>query len=285
MHGEECLDEEVDIVGFDGVRRTILNSALPIRDASGAVVGGVAVNVDITDRKRAEVEMRRDGQFRERFIGIVSHDLRTPLSSILLGASALLRREDLPELLRTPIERFVVSAERMSRMIEELLDFTRIRSGGLAVKRRPADLLAITRQVVGEIEASHPNRSITFRYEGDLCGSWEPDRIAQVVSNLVGNAIDHSPEDAPVRISLWSEGEDVLLEVHNAGPPIPQEMLGVIFEPYRRVMQGATAAHASRGLGLGLFIVREIVVAHGGSIEVRSSVEEGATFTVRLRRE
>lgn len=284
-HGEARLDEEVEILGFDGKRRTIVNSALPLRDASGALVGGVAVNVDITDRKHAEQELRRDAEFRERFLGILGHDLRTPLTSILLSAATLQRREDLPAPLQTPIKRIVTSGERMARMINQLLDLTRISGGGLPVQRRQADLSAIARQVIDEIEGTVPDRSIAVDHRGDLCGSWDPDRLAQVVSNLVSNAIDHSPAGTPVRVALWGNREDVHLEIHNLGPPIPPEMLGVIFEPYRRAAQDSTArSQAARGLGLGLFIVRQIVLAHGGSIDVRSSEGEGTTFTVRLPR-
>jgi signal transduction histidine kinase len=137
------------------------------------------------------------------------------------------------------------------------------------------------RRVVDEVRLVWPERRITLHASGDGQGAWDEGRLAQVVTNLVGNALQHSPEGTPVRVSTQGEGPSVLLEVHNEGVPIPAELLPVLFEPYR---QGPEAGTGRGSLGLGLFITRQIVLGHGGTLDARSSAEEGTTFTVRLPR-
>jgi signal transduction histidine kinase len=172
----------------------------------------------------------------------------------------------------------------MARMIGDLLDFTRSRlGGGFPIHTRRMDLRELSQAVIEELELAYPDRTIELEARGDAWGNWDPDRIAQVVSNLVGNALQHSPAGSTVRLDLRDEGDRVLLETSNAGPPIPAEVLPHIFDPGRRGPPGR-GRNESSGLGLGLFIVREIVLAHGGEISVRSSAEEGTTFTVSLPR-
>ncbi len=229
---------------------------------------------DITGNKRREEE-------RERLLGIVSHDLRIPLNSITLASDALLLRENVPESVLSGVRRIARSAARMARMITDLLDFTRARvGGGIALQRRPTRLLELVRTTLEEFEVSHPDRIVLSAGPGPFTGEWDPDRLAQVVSNLVGNALQHGAQGSPVRVGLHAEGPDVLLTVTNQGDPIPEPLLPLIFDPFRR------AAHSrSQGLGLGLYIVQQLVLAHGGSISVSSSADTGTTFTVRLPRE
>lgn len=284
LHGEVSRDVELDILSFEGVGRTILASALPLRDASGAVVGAVMAHVDVTERARIARALQHEAELRERFIAVLGHDLRTPLTSIKLAAAALLRRGHLPDDSVRTLTRVLSSAERMARMIADLLDFARARlGGGISIVLQPADLTAICRQAIREIHALHPGRSVLLRSNGQTRGRWDPDRLTQVASNLIGNAVDYSPTDAEVQVSVSDEGEEVVLEVHNLGPPIPPDELSTIFEPFHR---GSTPARGlpSNGLGLGLFIAREIVRAHGGRIEVESDAARGTTFTTRLPR-
>jgi len=166
-----------------------------------------------------------------------------------------------------------------------LLDFTRGRLGqGIPVQRRPVGLRELVRQVVEELEAIHPGRELRLEVEGALQGEWDGDRLAQVLGNLGKNALDYSPADTPVRFRLRDEGEGVRVEVHNEGPPIPEAQRASIFEPFQRFAQEEASPRATSGLGLGLFIVQQIVRAHGGTIEVRSREQEGTTFSLWLPR-
>ena len=243
------------------------------------MAGTIAIFADIGDRMRREQEARETARFREHFIGIVGHDLRNPLTAIVTSAQLLLRYGQLQEKQSKVVGRISSSADRMARMIDDLLDFARSRlGGGFPIHPRRIDLRELCEHVVEELEFAFPARTVRIEAEGDLWGSWDPDRIAQVISNLVGNALQHSPDDAEVRVSMRTLDDTVFVTTHNGGAPIPPEVLPHIFEPGRR--GDARAA----GLGLGLFIVQQIVLAHEGSIEARSSAEEGTTFTVTLPR-
>ncbi|MFE8600143.1 PAS domain-containing protein [Archangium violaceum] len=256
-------------------------AAAPVR-VGDDIVGAVAVNTDVTDRKRAETELRQAAEFRERFIGIVSHDLRNPLNAILLSANAMMRSDGVVEHQLKNVRRITTSAERMQRMISDLLDFTRGRlGGGIPISPRPANLRTICRQVLEELEAGNPQREFRLSTTGEFQGEWDPDRLAQLLGNLGKNALDYSPDGLPVDFVLRDEGDTVRVEIHNAGPPIPEEQLGRIFEPFQRATD---EGHPTSGLGLGLFIVQQIARAHRGRIEVRSTLTEGTTFTVLLPR-
>jgi signal transduction histidine kinase len=284
--GEESRTEEVDILTFDGKRKTILNSALPLRDASGAIVGYVAVDVDITARAEASRDLRRNVAFRDMFAGILGHDLRNPLTSITFASALLLKRDDLPDAVTKTMRRIATSADRMARMISDLLDVTRSRvAGGMPIERKPADLHAICRNVIDELEAAHPARTVQFTTLGSGHGVLDPDRLAQVVSNLVSNALDYSPGGTPVHVAVRGDDPTLLeLEVNNLGTPIPPEVLETIFDPFRRGPGAAGSRRTSKGLGLGLFIAQQIVEAHGGSIRATSMLEQGTTLTVSLPR-
>jgi phosphoserine phosphatase RsbU/P len=180
--------------------------------------------------------------------------------------------------------RIAASAERMARMIDDLLDFTRSRlGGGFPISPRRIDLRELCAQVIEELELAYPERTIEFEAEGDAWGNWDPDRIAQVISNLIGNALTHSPDSATVGVRLADEQDRVVLTTNNAGPPIPAEVVAHLFEPGRRGPPRHGRA-ASSGLGLGLYIVQQIVLAHGGKIDVQSDAANGTTFTVTLPR-
>jgi PAS domain S-box-containing protein len=234
-----------------------------------------AVGRDVTDEK-ARADFERD------LVGIVSHDLRNPLHAILLSASTLLGRKEADERVVRVADRIQSAADRSIRLVGELLDFTRARVGrGIPLAPRPADLHAIAREVVEEVQGAHPDRKIRVESSGPGAGEWDPGRLAQALTNLVVNALTYSPPDAVVSMTTRGDGEVVSAEVHNRGPPIPREVLPRIFQPYHR---GGSENGGSSSLGLGLFIAREIARGHGGSIEVRSSEEEGTTFTLRLPR-
>jgi signal transduction histidine kinase len=229
-------------------------------------------------------ELRQDAVFRERFVGIVGHDLRNPLAAICFGSAFLLKIGETPDTVLKVVRRIALSADRMTRMINDLLDFTRSRSdGGIPVEPKPTDLETICRQVIGELQVVHPGRAIGLSAQGDRAGLWDSDRLAQVVSNLVSNALTHSPPETPVGVTLRGDADTVTLEVRNEGAPIPPETMAEIFDPFRRGKRVSTGRSA--GLGLGLFIAKNILDAHGGTIAVDSAAERGTTFTVRLPRE
>ncbi len=221
-------------------------------------------------------------RFRERLIGIVSHDLRNPISAISMAADLLLSGEGLdPHTART-LGRIQASVARASRLIGDLLDFTQARlGGGIRMDPRPADLHVIVRPVVEELELAHPDRRISVEQSGDGRGRWDPDRLAQVVGNLVSNALQYGLPGSPVQVLTDEDEDGVLLIIHNDGEPIPADRLAQIFEPMQR---GADKSKSGRSVGLGLYIVKHIVEAHHGHVAVQSSQGEGTTFTVSLPR-
>jgi signal transduction histidine kinase len=242
------------------------------------------------ERKRAEEGLKREeaarqtALFREQFLGILGHDLRNPLQAISGNAALLLRYGGLSEPQRKAVNRISISADRMARMISDILDFTRTRlGGGYALQRTWMNVHEVLRQVVEELEVAHPQRRFELSVAGNGWGEWDADRIAQAASNLVGNAVQYSPADSPVRVVACDEGDGVRLEVHNQGTPIPAERLPHIFDPFVRGREGSRSSPRS-GLGLGLYITHEIVKAHGGTVQVRSTEAEGTCFWLNLPR-
>ncbi|HLL05737.1 MAG TPA: GAF domain-containing protein [Myxococcaceae bacterium] len=235
-------------------------------------------------QQRDQEELRRRTEFEQQLIGIVSHDLRNPLGAITMAAGLLQVTPGLSERQLKAVHRIGSSCERATRLIRDFLDFTQARLGtGIPLKPRPMDLHEVTRHVVDEVRQAHPQREVQIETGGEGQGQWDPDRIAQVLTNLVGNALAYSPAQTPVRVTASSEPGFALLQVHNQGTPIAPEMLPRLFEPLTR---GApTEGQQSRSIGLGLYIVREILRGHGGSVEVSSSTEAGTTFRVRLPRQ
>jgi signal transduction histidine kinase len=268
------------------VKHVLVHSNALFRD--GKFVHTRCFTRDITDRKRLEDELRQQNEdlsrtvrFSEMFVGILGHDLRNPLSAITTAASLLSRRADSDKVAR-PATRILSSAGRMARMIDQLLDFTRIRLGqGIPLSRSQTDLAEVCRIATDELESTEAPR-VELRAPGDAVGAWDGDRLTQLVSNLVGNALAHGSRADPVRIEVAASHPDqVVLTVQNSGA-IPPEVLPVIFEPFRGTKD--RKEDQSSGLGLGLYISQQIVLAHAGSIEVRSSEEGGTCFTVRLPR-
>jgi PAS domain S-box-containing protein len=220
---------------------------------------------DLSERVRAEHE-------RDLFLAALGHDLRTPLSTIQLAAQLLLRQGGGDA---RPAERIVANAHRMGRLIQQLLDFARAQLGhGLPVDRHPIDLVALCREVLAEADTAR--REIVFHPPAALVGCWDRDRLGQVVQNLVWNAIQHGAADRPIELTLKMESASAVLEVHNQGAPIPPASLPNLFDPF----SGGPRRHD--GLGLGLYIVRQIVSAHGGAISVSSTEDRGTTFRVTL---
>jgi signal transduction histidine kinase len=241
--------------------------------------------LEIAAHRRAQEEFLRATELEQQLVGIVGHDIRTPLSAILASARAQLASEQLAPAQRTAFERVARGGERIGQIVDLLLDFTRARiGGGIPVARRPGDLNEMCRRVADELQATRPKRLLLCDFSRDsLQGEWDLDRLAQVLANLLDNAFKYSPDNTPVRLSTRErDAETVLLEVNNQGAPIPEHLLPLLFEPFRR---GETTGETARtSLGLGLYIAHDIVRAHGGSITVHSTAEEGTTFRVCLSR-
>jgi signal transduction histidine kinase len=242
------------------------------------------------ERKRVEEGLKREEaqrqteQFREQFLGILGHDLRNPLQAISGNAGLLLRYGGLTEPQRKAVNRISISSDRMARMINDLLDFTRTRlGGGYPVSRARMNVHDVLRQVVEELEVAHPQRRFELSLSGNGWGDWDADRIAQAASNLVGNAVQYSPEDSPVQVLAKDEGEGVCVQVHNLGLPIPAERLPHIFDPFVRGQEGSKG-QGRMGLGLGLYITHEIVRAHAGTLRVTSTEADGTRFWRNLPR-
>jgi PAS domain S-box-containing protein len=251
----------------------------PVFDAQGKVEAIAVASRDIQARKKAQEELAQAVAFREQVMGILSHDLRNPLGSVL-GLAELLQRQPVSERVREGLVRIAQSAERMSELISTILDVTRLRfRGAPRLARELVDLDAIAHDVIDELRVSHPERAVELVTDGDVTGRWDRGRIAQVVSNLAGNALTHGAKDAPVRITSSQRDDEVVLAVTNQGATIPPDQLDHLFEPFWQASDGTT----NPGLGLGLYIVHEIVRLHGGTVGARSRDGE-TTFTVRLPR-
>jgi signal transduction histidine kinase len=222
-------------------------------------------------------------RFRDLFIGMLGHDLRNPLNAVNVAAHVLEEVGPLTTAQAKAVGRIRNSASRMTRMIAQVLDFTRVRAGGgIPLDRKPSDLKAICMHAVDELAVGNPERVIDAAYRGDTAGLWDADRLAQVFSNLVGNALAHGRSDSPVRVLVDGTGSAVSCSVHNQGRPIPPALIPSLFDPFRRAVYGKSVG--TGGLGLGLFIAQHIIRAHGGTIDVQSSEVDGTRFTFQLPR-
>lgn len=263
---------------------------VPMRDLQGTVEGFMGVAWDATDavmaHQRAESlakQLQDRVDFEQQLVGIVSHDLRTPLNAIHLTVSAMGRRDGLDARTAQSVLRIQSAVHRAVHLVEDLLDFTRARLGGsIPISPRAADLHQVARQVLDQVDAAHPGRTVRVQERGDATGEWDAERLSQVVQNLVTNALKYSPESSSVQVTTRGDKEWVCLSVHNQGPPIPPEKLPGIFEPLQRMTSEVDST--GRSVGLGLYIVKQLVEAHGGTVAVTSTLKEGTTFTVRLPR-
>ena len=229
--------------------------------------------------------MQRIEESRDFSIAVLAHDLRNPLNVIISSAQCfpLVEGPDRAAI-KACASAIFNSGMHMSKLIENLLDFTRTRLGQpLPVKRESMDLAPVCRQTVGEFVAAYPERTIRLDCSGDLHGTWDATRMTQMLSNLISNAIEHGPQVSPVTVKAHAESEEVVLQIHNEGPPIPPSNHSVIFDSLF-TKQDTAAGNEIHHLGLGLFIVREIVEAHLGKISVTSTAQDGTMFVVRLPR-
>jgi len=220
-------------------------------------------------------------RLNEMLTAVLGHDLRSPLNAVMTSAHLILRLTNEQQVRDTAL-RIQSSGKRMSRMIEDILDLARARlAGGIPVKREPADLGSLLERVLPEIRAAQTGSRIALSRSGDLRGEWDAERLTQVASNLIGNALQHGDQTEAVQVTLDGTERDVVtLTVSNTGT-IPPDLLPALFDPF----SGAERqAGRSEGLGLGLYIVQQIVLAHQGSVDVRSESPDRTCFVVKVPR-
>jgi signal transduction histidine kinase len=221
---------------------------------------------------------------RDIFLAILGHDLRSPLQAVTMSADLLSHRTGLDEKARSYVTRIKNSTRHMGAMVSDLLEFVRSRLGAsLPIERKSMDLGLACREAIDEACASKPDSHPRLTVEGDAVGHWDRSRIDQLLQNLIGNALQHGQGEEEVTVKVSGEQDHVQLMVHNLGDPISEDAIGSIFDPLvRSISEDKMPRGPSTSLGLGLFIVKEVVNAHGGSITVTSNVGDGTTFTVVL---
>ena len=226
-------------------------------------------------------------QSKEIFLAILGHDLRTPLGAIYTSARFMLDLKELREPHLTLTERIARSAARTTRMVGDLLDFTRSRlGGGIPVVRAQMNVGRVVRDVVDEISGAYPDRAIAVDTRKEETGEWDEARISQALGNLIGIAVQHSAPGTGVDVDVQGDAKCVSIAIHNRGATIPTEQLNGIFNPMKAKEwpRSITATGPIGNLGLGLYIAERIITAHDGRIEVKSSDADGTTFTVYLPR-
>lgn len=284
----EPFEMEYRLRRHDGVYRWIFDRGVPSFDDSGDFAGFIGSCIDVDERRRGQdaEQQRRDQQlalardFEKWILTIVSHDIRDPLGTILFAARRLQHDAAAGSAAKKHAEMVERGVNRILHIVGDLLDLAREREGeGIPIAPAPADLRAVCRQILDELEAKARDRHFTFECDVDGAGEWDEHRIVQALSNLASNALQHGAAGAPVHVRLTGNEEQVVVEVRNRGT-IPSEMMPRLFEPFQ---SGGHYARRGGGLGLGLFIARAIARAHGGGLDVHSS-DGNTTFSLVLPR-
>ncbi|HEU4409895.1 MAG TPA: response regulator [Polyangiaceae bacterium] len=291
------FEAETLVRGADGADRWFLVRAVPVRDEAGRVVRWFGTGTNIDDRKRVEAErealLAREhearglaeeaGRAKDEFLATISHELRTPLNAILGWARLLRGGAGSPAQLERAFEVIERNALAQAKLVDDLLDVSRLASGRVRLKRERVTLAAAARDALDTLapaaEAKRLSLEVRVEDEGEVMG--DADRLQQIAWNLVSNAVKFSPAGAAVRVVVRREGGDVELSVEDGGPGIPPALLPHVFDPFRQADGSITRLHG--GLGLGLSIARQFAELHGGTIAAASGGEgAGAAFTVRL---
>lgn len=285
-----AFEMEYRLRRHDGVYRWVLDRGTPNVDENGVFRGFIGSCIDVDDRRRMQIEReQRDEralamahEFEQWLLAIVSHDIRNPLGAMLQAAEVARRGVNDRAIVLKNLDRIDRGADRIKHIVDDLLDMTRARIGGVPIAVQPTDLAVVVRDVVEELEpaAATLGKKITVSVNGNTSGIWDRHRVAQCVSNLVGNALKHSPPSSPVNVTVAGEEAAIAIAVHNEGT-IEGKTLDEIFDPFRA---GRPATQRSDGLGLGLYIAKAIARAQDGGIDVASTVQSGTTFTLRLPR-
>lgn len=275
---------------------TIIYSSQPAFDATGdayvaplALAVGAGISLVLFLLVRAQTNARHEAELavgaRDSFLSVAAHELKTPLTALLGNAQLLQRRaardNRLSEGERRNLEAIVEGGRRLNRLVNELLDHSRLREERLAIERQPLDLGELVRRVVDEVRPSMPRHSLALRGDaGPLPVVGDPTRLEQVLLNLIGNAAKYSPAGGPIELELAQAERWAVVQVRDYGIGIPGEALPRLFEQYYRAPNALE--RRIQGMGIGLHVVRELVERHGGTIAVESAEGQGSSFEVRL---
>ncbi|HEY0254597.1 MAG TPA: PAS domain-containing protein [Kofleriaceae bacterium] len=262
----------------DGAYHWYLARAIAVRAEDGRIRSWIGTNTDIDKARRDHDELARRAAYEEKLIGVVSHDLRNPLGTITLAVS-MLERDELSTAGQKAIGYIKAASARSERLIGDLLDFAQARSGSFPIHRGPTDLSALCRAAVENAKLATGPRAVTLVHRGPATGRWDEGRLTQVVANLVGNAFQHAPPEAVIRVTSAIENDRATIAIFNEGSPIAADDLPRMFDPFARGKNAKTKQ--GKSVGLGLYIARQITLAHGGEIAVTSDAS-GTTFTVTL---
>jgi PAS domain S-box-containing protein len=280
--GERVSKTELDLWCRDGARIPVLASATPVRTRHGAIDAVVEVFEDVTGvREEIESGASARERFEQELLAIVSHELRNLLQAMALSSGSLLRGALAEAKVKDKVHRLCRTTERATRIIRDLLDFTQMRlSGRIPLKPVSVDLQQILDDALEEVKPHFPGRHIACARYGDVSGEWDAERVVQIAVHLITNALKYSPEGSPVLVRIRGDERFAYLEVHNTGEPIAPQTMATLFTP----AAGKVNAHNRGELGIGLFLVDELVRSHHGEVHVESTREFGTTFTVRLPR-
>jgi PAS domain S-box-containing protein len=268
--GERISHHDTVRITKDGRRIDISVSVSPVTDAAGRIVGAATIAQDISERKRMEAAQRD-------FLAMVSHDLRSPLAVVRASAQLLQRRGEYRE---ATIATILDYADRMARLIDDLADVVRLEEGHFPLQREPLDLVALARECAAAAEQHSANHAIRVEAsDPSICGEWDRVRLGQVLENLVSNALKHGAEEGEVVVRVNEHQGEALVSVQDSGPGIDPEHVPHLFDRFYR------ANTRTSGLGLGLYISRILVEAHGGRIWAESRPGQGSTFTIALPRD
>lgn len=289
LRAQSGFDINQLVAEYRALRASVLRlwiDASPLDEASGKEIVRFNEAIDQAIAESVGDFHAQVERSRNLFLGMLGHDMRTPLNAIVATAS-LLTALNAGEQVSAAAGRLIRSGTSMRVLLDDLVDFNRTRLGvGIKVAPADIDLAAELGAEVEQLRSVHPDRRIEFAVTGDTVGHWDGGRLKQVLRNLVSNAIVHGSPDTPVRVTLVSEETEIRLKVTNEGPMIDPSAQSQLFDPLTRGLTQTRGHEHNDGLGLGLFIVRELVLAHGGRVEVRSDRAEGeTTFTVSLPRQ
>lgn len=285
-HGPERRSAErssgdVERLQREANEKLVLSAIRAQEETDDALAARGRAEQEATEVRAREEELRATAELRERLIGIIGHDLRNPLNTIIMASALQISHGQLTGEDARLATRVVNSGQRMARMIGQLVEYTRVRlGGGFDLDLKPCHLGEICKDIAEELRISS-STEIRQTVHGDLAGTWDADRVAEALSNIAGNAVDHATPGTPVQIDARGDAEAVVVEITNQGVCIPPDQLPVIFKAFRRA--DASSKRDGGHLGLGLYIACEIVRSHGGTLGVTSA--EGTTaFTMRLPR-